>query len=182
MDRKELDELMLKLQRGDEIAFEKIYNATKRGLFSFILSMCKNYHTAEDIMQNTYVKVRTSTGKYQAGSNALAWIYTIAKNLTINEINRQKREVFADFDDSSTDIRSEYTIEDKLPGPVMQIINENLSDSEKQIITLYLVAGFKHREIADMLNKPLGTILWAYRNALAKIKKELEKEGNGDEN
>ncbi|MEG2687726.1 MAG: sigma factor, partial [Clostridia bacterium] len=85
MDRQQLDEKMLRLQNGDEKAFEEIYNETKKGLFSFILSICKNYHTAEDIMQTTYIRVRTAISTYQAGANALAWIYTIGKNLTLNE-------------------------------------------------------------------------------------------------
>lgn len=172
---------MLRLQQGDESAFETIYNETNRGLFSFILSICKNYHTAEDIMQTTYVRLRTSASSYQAGSNALAWLYTIAKNLTINELNKQKREVYTDFDDPSVALGGSYSLEDKLPGPLFAIINDKLNESEQQIIALYLVAGFKHREIADMLGKPLGTVLWAYRNALNKIKKELEKGGDDGE-
>ncbi|MCQ2602684.1 MAG: RNA polymerase sigma factor [Clostridia bacterium] len=177
MDRKDLDQLMYNLQQGDESAFEKIYNETKNGLFSFILSICKNYHTAEDLMQNTYIRLRASIKSYETGANALAWIYTIAKNLTYNELNRRKREITTDFDDSTAVFGGSYEIDDKLPGPTIAIMRKVLNEQEFQIITLYLVAGFKHREIAEMLNKPIGTVLWAYRNALNKIKKELEKEG-----
>lgn len=60
-------------------------------------------------------------------------------------------------------------------------MNKVLSDGERQIVILHVVSGFKHREIAQMLDKPLGTVLWAYNNALAKLKKELEKE-KADEN
>lgn len=175
MDRKTLDEKMLLLQKGDEKAFEDIYNETKRGLFSFILSICKNYHTAEDIMQTAYIRVRTAIGSYQAGSNALAWMYTIAKNLTINELNKQKREVFSDFEGSATQF-GEYTLDDSLPCSLMGIMNSVLNENERQIISLYIISGFKHREIAEMLGKPLGTVLWAYRNALNKVKKQLEKD------
>lgn len=175
MDRKELDRQMTLLQQGDEGAFEVIYNETKRGLFSFILSICKNYHTAEDLMQNTYIKVRGSIGSYNPGSNALAWIFTIAKNLTLNELQKRKREVYSEFDTGSFDL-GHYTIDDKTTSPLLDIILSTLNESESQIVLLHLVSGFKHREIAEMTKRPLGTILWAYRNAIKKLKKALEKE------
>lgn len=181
VDRKLLDDLMQKIQRGDEAAFEVFYNETKRGLFSFILSICKDYHSAEDLMQNTYIRVRVAADSYQAGSNVLAWLFTIAKNITLNDMNKRKREISADFDNPAIRIGGEYTMDENLPGPVISIIKDKLNDSEKQIIALHLMAGFKHREIALMLEKPLGTVLWAYRNALNKIKSELEKEDNQDE-
>ena len=84
--------MMLRLQRGDESAFEQIYNDTKRGLFAFIMSICRNYQTAEDMMQTAYIRLRTTISNYRAGSNAYAWLYTIAKNATINEQNRSQRE------------------------------------------------------------------------------------------
>ncbi|MDD4839535.1 MAG: RNA polymerase sigma factor [Clostridia bacterium] len=179
MDRTELDYQMVLLQRGDESAFEVIYNETKRGLFSFILSYCKNYHTAEDIMQNTYIKLRMSVQSYSPGTNALAWIFTIAKNLTLNEMAKRKREIYSDFEQGAYEF-GEYTIDDKMSSPLLKMVQENLNETEQQIILLYLVSGFKHREIADMLDKPLGTVLWTYRNAISKLRKVMEKE-NKDE-
>lgn len=65
---------MLRLQRGDEQAFEDIYNDTKRGLFAFILSLCRDYHTAEDMLQTSYIRLRTSIASYKDGANAYAWL------------------------------------------------------------------------------------------------------------
>ena len=176
MDRIALDNLMLHIAHGDEIAFEELYNQTKSGLYSFILSICKNHHMAEDVMQSTYIRVRLSANMYKAGSNTLAWIYTIAKNITLNEINKQKREVSHDFDEKGASIGGQYTIDDKLSSPLLSLIKSELSENEAQIITLHLVSGFKHREIAEMLNKPLGTVLWSYKNALNKIKSKYKEE------
>ena len=63
MTKQELDKKMLALQQGDENAFEDIYNDTKRGLFAFILSICRNYHTAEDMMQTAYIRLRTTISR-----------------------------------------------------------------------------------------------------------------------
>lgn len=170
---------MTLLQGGDETAFETIYNETRRGLFSFILSLCKNYHTAEDIMQNTYIKLRSSVLSYTPGSNALAWIFTIAKNLTLNEIAKRKREVHTDFEQGAYEY-GEYTIDDKMTSPLLKTMRDNLNEAEQQIVMLYLISGFKHREIAQMLNKPLGTVLWTYRNAVSKLRKVMEKENENE--
>ncbi len=176
MDRIILDNLMLRIARGDEVAFEEFYNQTKSGLYSFILSICKNHHLAEDVMQSTYIRVRMSANMYKAGSNTLAWLYTIARNFTYNELNRQKREVSADFEGKEERLGGQYIIEDKLSSPLLHIIKTELSQDEAQIILLHLISGFKHREIAEMLAKPLGTVLWTYKNGLNKIKSKYKED------
>ncbi len=165
---------MLLLQRGDEQAFEVIYNETRRGLFAFILSICRNYHTAEDMMQTAYIRLRTTIASYKTGSSAYAWLYTIAKNVTLNEIKRQKRETLTDMENPDAAFGS-YRMNEE-GSPVTAVMNRVLGETERQIVTLHVVAGFKHREIAEILDKPLGTVLWTYNNALAKMKRELNKE------
>ena len=177
MDKSELDYYMTLLRRGDETAFEIIYEKTKRGLFAFILSYCKNYHTAEDLMQSTYIKLRSSIDSYKPGSNAGAWLFTIAKNLTINEAKKNRREVSSDFSEKENEF-GEYNMDENLTSPLLKTMRENLNETELRIVLLYLVSGFKHREIAQMLEKALGTVLWSYRNAIGKIKKALEAEEN----
>ena len=179
MTKQELDQKMLRLQQGDETAFAEIYEETNRGVFAFVLSICRNYHTAEDIMQTTYIRLRTTISSYKAGANAFAWLYTIAKNLTLNEMAREKRETTASFDDDSSAYGS-YKMNEE-GSPITAVMNKVLNESERQIVTLHVISGFKHREIAEMIGKPIGTVLWAYNNALAKMKKELEKEEKRDE-
>ena len=179
MTKQELDLLMLQLQKGDENAFEKIYEETKRGLFAFILSICRHYQTAEDMMQTTYIRLRTTISSYKAGANAYAWLYTIANNVTLNEINRKKREQTSAFDDDSA-MYGSYKMNEE-GSPIIAVMNKVLGDEERQIVTLHVIAGFKHREIAEMMGKPLGTVLWAYNNALAKMKKQLEKEARDED-
>lgn len=148
--------------------------AAKRGLFAFILSICRNYHTAEDMMQTAYIRLRTTISSYRTGENAYAWLYTIAKNATLNEMARQKREKSTDaFEEEST--FGTYSIDEEC-SPITTVMNKVLGEEERQIVTLHVISGFKHREIAEMLEKPLGTELWTYNNALAKLKRELEKE------
>ena len=64
--------------------------------------------------------------------------------------------------------------------PIFKIAKDILSNFELQVVLLYSVYGYKHREIASILDKPLGSILWTYNNALKKLKKELKKGGNDE--
>ncbi len=178
MTRQELDKKMLQLQQGDEQAFEEIYNETRRGLFAFILSICRNYHTAEDMMQTAYIRLRTTIASYRAGSNAYAWLYTIAKNATLNELARQRREAPSDMEDPTAKFGA-YTI-NETGAPTIALMNSILNDIERQIVTLHVIVGFKHREIAELLDKPLGTVLWTYQNALSKLKRALQTEGEDE--
>ena len=81
-----------------------------------------------------------------------------------------------DFDDKGAKIGGQYTIDDKVSSPLLNVMKKVLNESEAQIISLHLISGFKHREIAEMLDKPLGTVLWTYKNALNKIKNNYSEE------
>ena len=81
-----------------------------------------------------------------------------------------------DFDDKGSKIGGQYTIDDKVSSPLLNVMKKVLNESEAQIISLHLISGFKHREIAEMLDKPLGTVLWTYKNALNKIKNNYSEE------
>lgn len=176
MTRQELNDKMLALQQGDESAFEDIYNDTKRGLFAFIFSICRDYQTAEDMMQTAYVRLRTTIASYQAGGNAYAWLYTIAKNATLTELARRKREISSDAFDNEEQFGS-YTLEER-DSPTITVMSRVLNDVERQIVSLHVISGFKHREIAEMLQKSLGSVLWTYNNSLSKLKKALQREND----
>ena len=60
--------------------------------------------------------------------------------------------------------------------PIFKIAKNHLNDFELQVVILYSVYGYKHREIANALNKPLGSVLWTYNNAIKKLQKVLKKE------
>ena len=87
-----LEKAMLDLKAGDVDALGTIYDLTSRGVFTFVLPIIKNYAAAEDIMQQTYIQVFEKIGNYDDHTSARNWILTIAKNLAINEFNKNKKE------------------------------------------------------------------------------------------
>ncbi len=176
MDKRLLDEYLIKLKRGDNNAFDEIYHLTKRGVFSHVLSIVKNPYMAEDLMQDTYLKIKEKILYYKDGTNGYAWILTIAKNLSLNYLNKNNKVDVLDTSEheyltASTD---KNFVKDDMP--IFKIAKQHLNDFELQVVVLYAVYGYKHREIAKLLNKPLGSVLWTYNNSIKKLQKVLKKE------
>lgn len=169
-----LEESLLKLKYGDLDGLREIYEQTSRGVFTFILPIIRDYHLAEDIMQETYVKVHDNSHNYQEGTNARNWILTIAKNLAFDELRKRKHETLTDFDDEKEPLGS-YYLSDQIDTPTIKLASEILSEDEMQIVLLFAVGGYKHREIAEMLNLPIGTVTWKYHDALLKLRKSVKK-------
>ena len=180
MNNSKLNELLKAYKDGDVEAFAAVYSGLKRQVFSISYSVLNNYHKAEDIMEDTFIKVMEKIDYYKEGSNAKAFILTIAKNLSINEYNRQKRIVVMNnnlIDDIYSD--GEMYIED-LNTPLLLLAREILSTDEYKILILRVVSELKHKEIAQMLNRPIGTILWIYNKAIKKLRSEMENRGIGN--
>lgn len=169
----DLNSLMEYVKKGDETAFEQLYLSTKKQLFFTLLAIVKDYRLAEDLMQDTYIKLRLNPEGYRANTNALGYILTVGRNLALNEYNRRKREVATDFTDKEY-MLGDYTIN----GDVTTInyILKLLDVDEREIVILYTISGFKHNEIARITGKPLGTVLWMYSKAMKKLRKKLKEE------
>ena len=126
-------------------------------------------------MQDTYVKVCLNASQYQAQGKPMAWILTIARNLSLMRIRSQKRIAdIPDYEwDAIADENSEFRSEDRM---VLKAALDKVSKEESQIVVLHAVAGLKHREIAEMMDMPLATVLSKYNRAIKKLAKIIEEE------
>lgn len=171
-DNEVLDGLLCRMKFGEEKAFEELYGMTSRKVFAYLLSIVGNYHSAQDLTQDTFIKVRQNVDKYQSG-NAFAWIMQIAKNIAYNEINKRKRVIPTDF--GERDKTGSYRI-DESNVPVLELIGTRLEETDRKIVLMHLSGGFKHREIASDLGIPLGTVLWRYNKAIKTLQKIIKEE------
>ena len=158
---------LLKLK--DEKAFEFIYHETKALVYSLILGIVKDRMVCEDLMQDTYLTMIEKIHQYKPGTNFKSWLLVIARNKAIDYYRRSLRETNIDpeFEDiilPTTDPVGEKNL-------LIEEILNNLSQIERTIFLLYIMDDLKHREIAQILDMPLGTVLWHYNKACKKIKK-----------
>ncbi len=171
-----LNHLVRLLKQGDTSVFDELYHNTFRQVFFVILPILNDRSLAEDIMQDTYIKLLKNLQNYTE-NNFLAYLLTIAKNLALNEYKKRKRmtlvdEVEYDYSNYAFQNHIEISIEkEELIRDMLAILDE----TEKNVVLLYNVENLTHREIALILDKPLGTITWIYSKAVKKLQKKFRE-------
>lgn len=173
MTDEKLEKKVAALKNGDTGAFDYIYDRTNRSVYFSIFYIVRDKMHAEDIMQETYVRAISVIAQYRAGTNFTAWLRSIGKSLALNHLKRAGREIPTDFEE---DAYKYGTSECELPF-IFDLAAKVLSEEEYEIIMLCHVAGYKRREVAEMLGMPIGTVTWKNNEALKKLKARLEKEG-----
>lgn len=167
MNKQRLDSLMAKVVRGDNDAFAALYGEMKRGVFAFAYSYLKNYADAEDATEEVFLAVKRKAFLYKPGTDVRAWVFQIAKNVSLDELRRRKR--LTDLDS----IGEKGAAEPRLPA--LDLMTRSLGEEEREIVLLHAVWGYKHREIAEMKALPLGTVTWKYKTAVEKLRKDWEE-------
>ena len=164
-----LDEAIEKIAHGDMHALSEIYQMTHNKVYGLILSILKNRHDAQDVLHDCYVSVVSSASTYKSSGRPVYWILGIARNLCLT-VNIS----YEDWEES-IDGNNDISVEEKM---VVHEFMNILSDEERQIVYFYAVMGYKHREIAHMMELPLPTVLSKYHRALKKLRIELKKGEN----
>lgn len=162
----QLNRLIHRAAGGDISAMEKIFIGMKDKIYSFVLMYVGNQQTAEDILQETIIDVFSCAGSYKRFDNPKAWILTIARNKAVSSIRAVSKETALD-DEISLPFTFENEIDSKLN--VISMLS-GLSLQEREIIVLHVISGLKHKEIAKLLNLPIGTVCWKYNDAIKKLR------------
>jgi RNA polymerase sigma-70 factor (ECF subfamily) len=173
----DLDEsLFIRIGNEDSEALTELYMKSHRIIYTYALSLIKNHEDALDLVQDTFIKIRSAAHLYEPMGKPLAWMFRITRNLALNMIRKNKRNIHYNKNalENNTDFSYIQDPEDKM---VLEVVLKILSNEERQIILLHSVAGFKHREISKLTGLPLGTVLSKYNRALKKLRNELKKGG-----
>lgn len=157
------------LKKQNEDAFEYLYYKYQKIVYYVIYSILKNRQASEEVMQDTFLRMYHEIDKFD-GRYFKAWLLKIAKNLAINRY--QKNQKMVEFSDYLIDLpTSEYKTWE-LIRELETILNQN----EYEVVVLKIIYNMKQREIAEYLDKPLGTVSWIYREGIKKLKKHYWKE------
>ena len=169
------ENLILQMAHGNGEAFRELYLATSSIVYGYALSILKNSADAEDVMHDAFIKIYQSAVTYRPAGNPMAWILTIVRNLCLNKIRAGKVcEELSEYDDLAGSLSDSEAALDRM---VLEAAMNILDAEERQIVVLHAMAGFKHREIAEILDLPTGTILSKYNRAMKKMRKEMESKG-----
>lgn len=179
VSQEELEGLILAIADGNKNALAALYENTNTAVYGFSLSILKNTHDAQDVLQDTYIKVFANAKRYIPQGKPMAWIFTITRNLCLMKL-RDGKKTTEDPVEERVDIGHDTreALEDKI---VLKKVIESLPSPEREIIVMHAVSGLKHREIADILDIPLSTVLSKYNRTIKKLKLLL-KEEYGEQN
>lgn len=177
-NKNEIDEsLFEKIANGDDEAFTDLYYATYQKVYGFLLSLTKNKEDAEDLLQNTYIKIRNGAHLYKKQGTPMTWICTVAKNQFLDFVRKENKRKTIDITEVQNYVSEGVmdsvaeTVENKM---IIAAALTVLDEQERTIFMLHLVNGLKHREIAEITGLPQNTVITKYNRALKKMKNHLE--------
>ena len=160
-----------RIQQGEQEAFRELYDVTHKLLYAFLLSYTLNREDAQDLLQDTYIQIYKNCHQYRDQGNPMAWMMKIAKNLFLMKCRRNKGTE-DNFEILENDIGFEDMthIENRI---VLEKMFEQLSVEDRNMIIMHDIGGLKHREIAKLLDMPLGTVMARYHRGIRKLQKEF---------
>ena len=167
-----LDKQMKRLSGGDASALESIYQKTHKAVYYTALSILKERSLAEDVMQTTYLKVIKNAKKYKSGTNVAAWVTSICRNEALNLKKKRGRETYVDERENVSLFGTQNTDD---YGLIIDLARRTLPQDEFEILLLTAAAGYKRREIAEMLSLPVSTVTYKLGVATEKMLKALEE-------
>ena len=165
--------------------FERDVTPMLNGLYSSALRMTRNPTDAEDLVQETVLRAYRGFAGFQEGTNLKAWLYRILTNSFINTYRKKQREPVTvegpdDIDEwylydrlgaRSVEPSAESEVLEQLPDEDVQRALETLPEGFRMAVLLADVQGFSYKEIAEMLDIPIGTVM----SRLHRGRKALEK-------
>ena len=170
---------------GSELALEKLINRHQLRIFNFINSKVNDRDIAEDLFQDTFIKVvkTLKNGVYNEEGKFLPWIMRIAHNLIIDHFRRSNRipslETKEDFDifqmigDGSLNVES-LLVNDQIVADLQRLVQE-LPEDQKEVLQMRLYRDMSFKEIAEQTKVSINTALGRMRYAIINLRKLIEE-------
>ena len=182
-DKTRLQSTLRRIVDGDENAWREIIDAYGSRVYALLFSRCRNAELAEEIAQSTFCTVVTKFDSYVEAGKFESWLFRIAMNRLRDEMRRRGRHavpvaqeafsgVAAPSDPGSSDFDQrelQHSLWDAIGG---------LPEADQQILHLRHVSEMSFKQIAEVLEQPLGTVLARHFRALKRLREKL---GKGDE-
>ncbi|MDD4871447.1 MAG: RNA polymerase sigma factor [Kiritimatiellae bacterium] len=171
-------DLIRRLQDGDIEAFDRLFEQHRRGMLVYVEGMVGDRSHAEDIVQDCFVEFVEKIGRINPEKGASGWLYRVARNRAIDVLRRRKFEINQKEWSWGEKLKGNGAIEKNPAIDLMEKEREidvqrllgSLPSKERDLLLLRFYSGLSFREIADILRRPLGTVLWQAHRSLKKLK------------
>ena len=179
-------ELVDKFVSGDMNSLELLINRYRKQVYTYIFLLVKNQHLAEDIFQDTFIKVIKSLdeGKYHDNGKFLAWVLRISHNLVIDHYRKEKQLNASSREDFGQDIlnsrkyavkpEEETIIDRQIRKDIRQLV-DSLPIEQKEVLILRQYCELSFKEIAEHTNVSINTALGRMRYALINLRRMVKE-------
>lgn len=163
------------LSNGDELAGETLIKRHGRSVYRFLYSMLNNVQDSEDLCQVTFTKAFAALPTYQDKNQFRSWLFRIAKNEALGLLRKRKSRPQITREITEADIETTpSTIQSRDSVAVISQAIDQLPPEERQVMILRMQEELSFREIAELTDTPLGTILSRMHEARKKLRLTLK--------
>ncbi|MCF8414070.1 MAG: RNA polymerase sigma factor [Melioribacteraceae bacterium] len=177
MDSELENRLVAKCKEKDGNAFRLLCRDYQKSLSTYLFRMCWNEEITKDLLQETLIKAWKGIGKYNHQSKFSSWLFSIAHNVAIDFLRKNKKSIEVteriNIDGVSSGNSGLYEIENSELHERINSAIISLSDKQREVFLIRQHSGMTFKEIAAQMNEPLNTVLSHMNYAVKKLKKEL---------
>ena len=169
----ELDQLILAVANRDQKALQTLYCQYRRSIFAVAYTATHDYQLAEDVLQDTIIRIWENASSYRQGSSSKAWIHTIARNQSLDIIRQRNHSVSIEvFEDQPV---PEQLITRIDPDDRILLLSglNCLNHDQAIVFVLKAIVGLSHLETSKMLDIPYRVIRFRYHQAISRLKEFL---------
>ena len=165
---KKEEEIFELLKTNRKLGIEELYKNYSKLVFGVIYSILKNTDETEDLLQNVFIKIFKLDNEKLPTKSHLSWLYSVAKNETINYIKKNSKE--KNFENLYEISDNDTEIEKVLDKEYFNNLIKNLPQKQQEILSLKIVSNLSFKEIANILNMKIPAVQWHYYKSLNTIK------------
>lgn len=160
------DKAITELSKGNQEALSVIYDCMARIIFSAAYTITGNCEDAEDVLQDTMIEITRYAHTYESGSNARAWILTMARHLSIDIVRKRK---------PTLPLEEAERMEMQVDESQLEVLDllKILDEDEKQLVVFRLYGEMSYREISRVMEISVAAAQKRYQRAMKKLKKYL---------
>lgn len=179
----EENNLIDRAKNGEEEAFSLLLDKYLNPIYRFVLRLVKEKADADDVIQETFLKVWKNLKQHKSGQSFLPWVYAIARNTSFDLLRKRKNIHFSDLD-SDEGVFSEMITDDMLTREEEVLKKEDAEELTRgveklplryrEVLSLYYGEDMTFDEVSRILGRPLNTVKSQHRRTLLSLKKILE--------
>ena len=184
------------MNKGDKDGLREVYEEYISYIYGIVRGLLASKEEAEDITSDFFIRLWEKSDTYKPGSGHKGWMATIARNMAIDYIRKRKREEPVDFSENREEdtggISAGKKAEMIQAGEKSNSVEEQviadmtikealalLKESERRVVHMKIMGQMTFQEIADILEEPMGTVAWRYRQAIKTLRRcGYEESGN----